>query len=306
MRREPLPAPSVQRAAALPPPRTIPQPAPQAGPSAEDAPEPVLGRIGARGARHHRGPARAPPPGHRPGRRPALRPAGVAPVDLAGAPGAGRRPCRVGQPDTDRARRARPGPHPRPLREPAGQQRGGAADHALAGGSQGTARGGGPAGRPDRADPGPDRGHLERPPVQPLQAGAGARQRPPVGHPLHQGAPGRLPGGVLGPDHRAQLPPAGADGPGPARLPGGPDARLRLDHQRRRAPVAVGRRLPAGRRLRAVGARIPVRARAARDPWPPGARGRPGGSGGRHPEDDTVHGRGQRRDQPRHQPAAGG
>ena len=54
-------------------------------------------------------------------------------------------------------------------------------------------------------------------------------------------------------DHRAQLPPAGTAGPGPARVPGGPDARLRLDHQQppsssRGRPRATSRVTPSGSR----------------------------------------------------------
>ncbi len=121
--REPLAAPPVPRLAALPPPRALPVGAAAQDPPAADAPEPVLGRGRPPGAGHDRGPPRPAPPDHRRGGGPALLRPRPPTVGAPGAASAGRGQGRGGRRDPGGARRPDPGAHPRPLRQPARQQR---------------------------------------------------------------------------------------------------------------------------------------------------------------------------------------
>ena len=125
-------------------------------------------------------------------------------------------------------------------------------------------------------------------------------------HPLHQGAPERVPRGELGGHHPAQLPAAGDARAGPDGLPGRPGPRLRGHHQQHRAQVPGVPGLPGRRRLRPVRPRVPVRVRAAGHPGPTAAGGQPRGPGGGHPQDDAGQARRQPGHQHRHRPPAGG
>ncbi len=264
-------------------------PAPQAGPAAEAPPEPVLGRGGARRPGHHRRPPRAAPAGHRAGGRRAVRVLGTAPVDPAGPPGPGRRQGGHGQPDPGGGRRPDPGPHPRPVRQPAGGQQGGRADHPVPGRRPAAPRGRGPSGRPASARRTAQiDAALADPRFSPYKPVPVLDRRADVGHPLHQGAPGRLPRCVVGADHRAQLSAGRAARPGAERLPGRPDARVRVHHQRRRAQV------PASRRGTRRG--TPFGQSGLEYQYEPELRGTPGrqelevdphGRGGGHAEDDA-------------------
>ena len=253
MCREPLPAPPLQGLAPLPAGREGPGSPAEEVQTAENAPEPLLDGVDAGRPGHQRLPSRPPAAHRRPGRGRALRPVGTAALGPDRPPGAGGRPGRLRQPDPQRAGRTHPRPHPRPVRQPAGQQRRGPTDHPVPVRGTGAPRGHRAAGHPHRQDHPAGAGHHRRPPLQPVQARArpdrrhhpGRPEPDPVGHPLHQRAPGRLPRGRLGPDHRAHLSPGGAARPGPGQLPGDPDPRVRLDHQQHRAP---GRRGPRATR----------------------------------------------------------
>ena len=123
--------------------------------------------------------------------------------------------------------------------------------------------GGGPAGHTHRGDHRPGQGHHRRSPVQPVQAGADPVQRPVGRHPVHQRAPERVPRGDGGGHHPAELSPARTARAGPDGLSGVAGPRLRGDDQQRRAQVPGVAGLPGRRPLRPVGARVPVRVRAA-------------------------------------------
>ena len=218
--REPLPPPSLQGLAPLPPaPQRDRGPPGARAPPAPDAPEPLLDGGDAGRPGHHRRPAR-PPPAHRGLVVAACSPCSACACGPSGAPGPGRGPGGGGQPDPSGARsiptrglildrngnplvgnqvveqitlsRVAAQQHPQVIGRLA----------ALIG--QTTAQ---------------VAGHHRRPPVQPLQAGARPDRRPAGRHPLHQGAPGRVPRGVLGPTTERTYPQGELPGPAQGAYP---------------------------------------------------------------------------------------
>ncbi len=214
----------------------------------------------------------------------------------------------VGQPDPGRPGRPHPGPHPRPLRQPAGRQPGDRADHPGPGGRPTGPGGGGTAGRPHR----PDR----RRRCEATIADTRYSLYKPV--PVLSDAPlsdilyikehqDEFPGVYRRCHHPAQLPPAGAARPGPG---GYPAAQIlgyvgtinTAELQVRRGPGVPGRR-----RLRAVRPRVPVRvASCGASPGSSSWRWTPRARWPATLKTDSGHAGRQHRHQHRHQPPAGG
>ena len=133
------------------------------------------------------------------------------------------------------------------------------------------------------ADHRPGGRHHRRQAVQPVQAGAGAVERPPwptsstskSTRTSSPGCPRWPPPSATTRSWRCPVP--------PRWVSGGPGPRLRGDHQQHRAGVADGAGVPGRGRLRPIRARVPVRVRAAGHPRAAAAGGEPRGAGGREP-----------------------